>query len=155
MPRLGSSICACARTCACAMACEAGGGGGAGDLAWVGAIHFKYSSVYMSIQNSLTICSPSPLVTISSEKQLFSILSIRCLYSWDMEVRKLWGYNIRGIDWNMNMTLCEISIMTDSYIDFLVGDWEWTQNQWKCKEAMKNLLQNSSKICWWLGLEGW
>ena len=105
-------------------------------------IHFKYSSVCMSIQNSLTICSPSPLVTISSEKQLFSILSIRCLYSWDMEVRKLWGYNIRGIDWNMNMTLCEISIMTDSYIDFLVGDWEWTQNQWKCKEAMKNLLQN-------------
>src|SRR5574337_715214 len=29
MPRLGTSICACARTCACAMACEAGGGGGA------------------------------------------------------------------------------------------------------------------------------
>ena len=28
MPRLGTSICACARTCACAMACEAGGGGG-------------------------------------------------------------------------------------------------------------------------------
>ena len=27
MPRLGTSICACARTWACAMACEAGGGG--------------------------------------------------------------------------------------------------------------------------------
>src|SRR5574342_723552 len=28
MPRLGTSICACARTWACAISCEAGGGGG-------------------------------------------------------------------------------------------------------------------------------